>query len=410
MIRLLYVVWWESAARNPLLERQVIDLMARLSEREGMEVHLLLADAFRKVRLRDRVRGEATATDLEALRARAPGVRIHCRETWIAPRARRFYASGWVRRHIATGQGGWLRRLCGRHRIDVVHARSYPAAWAVHRSGVEVPWVFDTRGHYPEEGVLAGALDAGGTDFLAWKSMERELLGGCAAAVHVTEAFGRAMDAIRPHRRVVVPTSVDPGPFRDAVSGERRGLVYLGALSPSGWHSPAALAALWLSARDALGLERLLVVSRADPVSLRTQLGAAGVESEVLEIRATDAAEETAALLASARFAALPYRLDAGPEHELVARTMLASKTGEYLAAGLPVLCNQRIGGAGELIREAGAGLLYGPDTDWEVEGGALVARYEEARAAARAASDGFDVGRHAETFAELYRSLVSGA
>lgn len=395
--KVVYLTWWEADHPNPIIQRQVGGLLRELSQCDDLELHLVHAAAFWKARLRGR-----DLSHLDRLAESLPRVRQQLRNTPLFPRAAQHYATGWVRQHLTTGHTRFLERIAGD--ADVVHCRSYPAAWvalqARKRHELDYRIFFDTRGHYPEEGVITGSYAEDSDDFRAWKAMEFELFRDCDVVVNLSEAFSAFVEqTCAEARTATIPSSTPLAAFREAAqktpSSERHGLVFLGGLSTNGWHSPEALQWLYLAIRDQLERPRLRIITHADHAAVRAAMPAIA-ESE-LELRTTDTLEQTATLLAEARYAALPYNLKSSPVHDLTAHTMTPSKVGEYLAAGLPVLCNARINGPRRLIEQTGAGQIY-------TQGEAFTLAPPAAAEAIQSAAEHFSVRRHAQMYAALYR------
>jgi hypothetical protein len=90
----------------------------------------------------------------------------------------------------------------------------------------------------------------------------------------------------------------------------------------------------------------------------------------------------------------------------------LPVKLPEYLAAGLPVICDEYIGGAARLIREHGVGLLLSDDWSRNAEAlAALEASYDQVSRRCRVVARRlFDVEAQARRCARLYEDAVRHA
>lgn len=408
-MRVLYIVWWEGALENPLIHRQVGQLVRELHALEGVEMQLLIADAFWKVRLRDKMRGTQTALDLERLRRELPGVNIHIRHTPVFPRASRWHTSGWVLKALAFGHRRWLRRLCRREDIDLLHCRSYPATIMAQRAETGLPVLMDTRGNYPEEGVVTGSFADGSPEYQAWKRLESELYANAAGIVSVTQmASAYIRDSGVETPTFSVPTSTDLAPFANLTEGPRRGLVYIGAMGLQSLINAQSLLDLYTGMRPHLPEPRLRIITRSNHEVLRAFFAAADIHEPELELTTAYSPAESARLLHEGLFAALPFSLppDAGPSRTLIGRHILAVKTGEYHAAGLPILVSEEIGGASEVVRAHGSGVVVGASTDWADTMANLLENYDSYRAAALAGADFFNVSKHAASYRDIYRQL----
>ena len=108
-------------------------------------------------------------------------------------------------------------------------------------------------------------------------------------------------------------------------------------------------------------------------------------------------------------FGILPYR-ESGTHYEsIVGHTMLATKTAEYLTAGLPMIVNKTCGGAASLIEKYNLGIAYDPNTfeGLSMEKITGFNTPEEQEQISDVASKLFDYQYHARQYAELYKELL---
>jgi glycosyltransferase involved in cell wall biosynthesis len=61
-------------------------------------------------------------------------------------------------------------------------------------------------------------------------------------------------------------------------------------------------------------------------------------------------------------FGLMAYFLPTNSNEELLGKMVLAVKTAEYLAAGLPMICNGYCGGAARIIQDNKLGIVYFPE------------------------------------------------
>lgn len=418
---ILYLVWWEGATRNPLIERQVIRLLNKI---KGLaperEVHLLLAGAFAKARLRDRLRPkDPTAVDLNSLRAVLQGVHLHTRETVIAPRSKFFYAQGPVQRLLALGHRRWLRHFAAEHGIGVVHCRSYPAMWAATQAFPEsvgegdVRLLFDTRGVYPEEGVVTGCFGEDSIAFARWKERERIMCERADAIVNVSTTFTEHILGIAPGtRNETIFTSTDLEAFQGAdaptAKADPHRLVYLGGISADGWHTPESLAWLYGQYREAFAdhTPRLRIITRSPHDALRVDFEERGIPGDELEFLRTNSLVETVAALRDCRYGALPLRSVRSESEAVLAKTLLGSKSGEYLASGLPILCNHLAGGVARLVGDQHLGVVYTHGESITAALRDLDMRRSAVRSDCRNAAASFDINEHARRYLALYDEI----
>ncbi len=439
MANVLYMVWWEGLRKNGILDNQVYRLLETITSESNHRVSLLSGGAFWRGRLLGRLqswfpswsvlsgRGR-TFENTAALRERLTnhGVDVIFRQTAACPDS--VYLPGWSLLLLSCSNLWFLHDLTRRLSIDIVHCRSYYPAWLAVLSrllfGDRYRIILDTRGLLPDEGVATGRFRADGFSYRLWKQVEAVLMRRADRVVNVSETFSDCLAKQYPSASLqTIYAAVDLRAFEQALSGRdgavtagpfrasaERVLVYLGSISESGWHSVAYLARLFHSFQGRFNDAVLLVITAASGHdALRVALAACGVDPARLRFCSASSIEEVASLLCQATYAALPFREIRNESDRRVGMTMISSKMEEYLAAGIPVLCNQNIGGAARLVREHGVGYavdLDGGDTNsvtW-ADPDADPAWRHRCRIAARR----FALPLIAARYTDLYRELSS--
>lgn len=239
-----------------------------------------------------------------------------------------------------------------RHRVRLVHARSYVAAlagWCLRRlTGARL--LFDMRGLWADERVDGGLWPAGGRNWRMTKRVERLLLSGSDHIVTLTHASlpvlaGLGAPAQTP--TTVIPTCTDLTRF---TPGQRNGnagftLGYLGSIGTRYVFEEAL--ECFVELRRQCGDARLLVVNRENPAVIHVLAERAGIPRDAIEVIAADYAD-VPALLA---------RMDAGVALYRPAVSAVAcapTKLGEYLGCAIPCLGND-IGDMAGILRNGGA-------------------------------------------------------
>src|SRR5215469_2001417 len=261
--------------------------------------------------------------------------------------------------------------LVAKHRIGVIHARGHvPAAIALLARMLGLAnLIFDIRGFMPEEYLDAGVWPAGGLLYRITKVVERRLLAGSDAFVvlthrareilfpgcSTTDSMGRPLE--------VIPCCVDMDRFGEATSGSRnsvreklnvsgrRVLTYVGALG--GWYLSAEMADFIALAheRDPTAFALVLTQSGANAESFRKRLGQLGLSPGDYWV-GTVSPNEVPDYLSAADFAFCFIK----PGYSKLSSS--PTKIGEFLACGLPVLCNVGIGDTDELLATNRVGVL----------------------------------------------------
>lgn len=256
-----------------------------------------------------------------------------------------------------------------RRPASLIIARSYPAALlaSLAKRHLGVPFMFDMRGLYPEECVNAGAFSADSVGYRFWKRRERQLIEDAEVCLAVSEPFAEHVSSISPGARVsLIPCCVDadevgfdPG-LRRSVK-EKHGLLgrfVLLHLGSFGTRGDRGLVAKYLKRFRRILPDALLVA-------------ATGTPAFVPEMRAAFTGEG----LSESDFRIIhprPGRLDEvralGDAGLILERRVanthacLSVKLGEYLAAGLPVVCTPHVEGAARLVGRYNCGMVVDPD------------------------------------------------
>jgi glycosyltransferase involved in cell wall biosynthesis len=261
------------------------------------------------------------------------------------------------------------------YRADLVIARSYPASSLARlaKKYLGIPYVFDLRGMYPEESVNAGIFAAGSPDHRFWKKQERSLISQAALNIVVSEPFAEHLQTIDPNAiSPVIPCCVDPQKIQyDQASRETlkikhelKGRFVLLHLGSFGTKDDRKLAARYLLRFKKVKPEAVLVIVSGTPAfgpEIKKALQSAGLAEDDYRIF-HPAPREASGLLVLG---------DAGLILETPrpnTKVCLSVKLGEYLAAGLPVICTPFVEGAARLVRQYDCGLVVDPDGDEPLE------------------------------------------
>ncbi len=347
--RVLYISY--DGVLEPLGESQVVAYLERLTN--CADITLL---SFEKPEdLSDRPR-------MNVMRERLARVGI----TWTPRRYHKRPAVLSTVRDIAAGclvARGWAREQGGG--VGIVHARGYvPAVVALYaRRTHGSRFLFDMRGFWVDEKVEAGRWPAGGLLYRAGKWCERRFFANADAIVSLTAAGVREFPSLGRVRDgapiAVIPTCADLDRFApgDADPARRRALGLDDAFvagcvgTLSNWYLREQTLAYLAALSRRLPRMKALIVTREDHDRLRADAGRAGLPADRL-------------VLARAGFDEMPAMIrlmDVGVFFIRACfskRASAATKLAEFLGCGVPVVINDRIGDSGDLVRQAGAGIV----------------------------------------------------
>jgi len=398
--RTLYLCYF--GLQEPLVQTQVLPYLRELVA-GGIEVFLLTFEPPAA----DRWKPDELAATRERLAAE--GIRwfhlpYHKRPTVPA-----------TAYDIAQG-ARFAARLARRHKIDVLHARAHiPLAMALlARRLAKFRLVFDIRGLMAEEYADAGVWTENSAPFRAVKRLER---AGIRKADQLVVLTGRMRDwlterGLKEAERIeVIPCCVDFSRFDESVAIENEGsaaarfeVVYAGSVT--GLYLLEEMARFFLQIRARRAGAFLRIMTQSSSEEARARLLSVGLRAEDFWVGAV-APSEVPALLRGARLG-LSFRK---PTFSQMAAS--PTKVPEYLAAGLPVVCNAGIGDTDELLRDERVGVVVEALTDEGLAEAAAqaLALTDEAAIAARcvqAARKHFDLSKVGGTrYRNLYRRLA---
>lgn len=381
---------------EPLGQSQVVAYLERLAG--ARPIHLL---SFEKPE------DWAQREGREALVARmaAAGIYWHPRRYHKRPSA---VATSW---DIGIGllSGLWLVL---RHRIGIVHARSYvPAVMAlVLKRLTGVKFVFDMRGFWADERVDGGLWPREGRMYRVAKWFERRFLLGADHVVSLTHAAVTEMQRFdylqgRMPPLTVIPTCADLSrfvPLEGRRDPQRFTLGYVG--SAGTWYLFDATVAAFRALQQLRPEARLLIVNRNEHSLIRDKLQAGGVDPATVELLKADPAAIPGLM---ARMDATVFFIKPVFSKQASAPT----KLGEFLGCGIPCLANTGVGDMATILRQDRVGIAVEAMDSASLQQGVadLLALCEEPDIRARCVASAerhFSLNEGVSRYQSVYRSL----
>ena len=383
---------------EPLGQSQVIAYLERLAGERC--IHLL---SFEKPEdWADPDRRERAGS-----RLRAAGIHWHPRRYHKRPSV------------LATAWDIGIGTLCAlwlvlRHRLRIVHARSYVAAvtaLAVRRL-TGATFVFDMRGFWADERVDGGLWPRQGRMYRLAKWFERRFLLDADHVVSLTHAAAREIEQFdyllgNVPPITVIPTCADLERF-SPVAAPREGFV-LGYVGSAGtWYLFDAAVACFAQLLKLRPEARWLIVNRKEHGYIRERLLAGGVPLDAVELREADHRDMPAQM---ARMHAGMFFIKPVFSKQASAPTKLA----EFLGCGIPCLANTGVGDMAQILDEERVGVAIDRfDADALMTGlQRLLSLLEEPGIQQRcvtAAQKHFSLEQGVAQYAGIYRSLEQAA
>lgn len=255
---------------------------------------------------------------------------------------------------VGVAVGAWL---VVRHRIGIVHARSYVASLVALalKKLLRLRYLFDMRGFWADERVDGGIWPREGRLYRIAKWFERRFLLEADYVVSLTKAAVRIMESFpylagQMPRVAVIPTCADLDRFRPGEA--REGPFVLGYVGSAGtWYEFDAAVACFSALLRVRPDARFLIINRNEHEYIRDRLAAGGVPPGRVELRAARHGEVPG----------LIARMDAGvffyrPSFSRAA--CAPTKLGEFLGCGVPCLANAGVGDTAEILEGGQVGIV----------------------------------------------------
>ena len=298
---------------------------------------------------------------------------------------------------------------------DIVHCRSYHAAWAAlsvrKKYGLNFKIIFDGRGLWPEEVALKRNWCENSADYQFLKSIEKTLLLECDVSVSVSDTMHQHYLDLGAKNDQCIYLSADTEQLKVSIDQlEPSATVrfcYVGALSEDTWHQPKGLVDLYRRLRTLYPKTQLTIVTTSNHDQLKIQFSE--FPQEELVYSSTKTRVELKNILSVQDISLMTYFTPRNEKQKLLGKTVLAVKTAEYCVAGLPMICNTYCGGAAKLIDDNGLGLTYCPEKVDSLNSEDLLPYLNsEARKKCQAfALTNFDYAVNAGKYIELYKFVI---
>jgi len=257
---------------------------------------------------------------------------------------------------VGIASGLWLVL---RHRIGIVHARSYvPAVMALAlKRPTGAKFVFDMRGFWADERVDGGLWPRDGRMYRVAKWFERRFLLGSDHVVSLTHAAVGEMQRFdylqgRMPPVTVIPTCADLARFRPRPrplgAGDAFTLGYVG--SAGTWYLFDAVVACFARLRQLRPDSRLRVVNRHEHDYIRQRLAAGGADLDAVDLLSAghDQVPEEMARMDAGIFFIKPV---------FSKQASAPTKLGEFLGCGIPCLSNTGVGDMAQVLEGENVGV-----------------------------------------------------
>lgn len=360
-MNILYLTFGETPSKTGVYQSQVLDLISSFENQTEHSLTLcsfvpLVNSGFVKMRTKY----------FEEIRRIKGDLKNKYTIHWMLAPQNLIYSSGWLFYffHLFT-----LKRLCKLievNDIDIIHCRSYHAAYAAvkvrAKFGLKVKIIFDPRGNFPEEICIKKGLDVKSKGYRFYKKIEENILSNVDSIVCLSKPMQKYFNSIIPGKCELIYANARlpsrPVGKPNLVSdNEVKRLCYVGAIPESGWHKSTSLCDLYMAFRKSFPSTELVFITRTNKKDI-LKFFPEDIHLELV-FYSVNSSEEVYDILSGMDFGALPFCKPSSEPERLVGDTMVGTKTLEYIACDIPVLANSLCGGASDIINEYNLGIVY---------------------------------------------------
>lgn len=355
MKSILYVTLIEDPINNGILNSQVISILKGVVE-EGYRVTLLSAPS-------KKLFGKHSTEVVEEYKQKlsGSGIKFYCSPVPVLANASiRFYLIPWLILFALPP----VLFVALKQKAEVIHCRSYPASLIgmLVKMLTGKKFIFDMRGVYPEEGeFLFPNWHKNSLNYKTWKLIEKCMLLTADHIVVVSDRFKQHVLSEYPNHATaikekisiimcgVAPENIVSSDVPKTAPHDPIRLVYSGTLD--GWTTPELLAKTYRQILEHNTQHNFVlnIYTTSNQESIHKALLAESIDSIKYFIQRLKS-DEVASMLRENDIGILVR------EKSIVNEVSFPVKLGEYLAAGLPVVINSALVGAGEFVQQHGVG------------------------------------------------------
>jgi len=424
-INVLYLTWGEQISSSGIIGNQVFGQVKTITSfAKDVTIQIMTGiPLYSRAYLHDKYQllGNHDELSNELI---ANGINLNIRYIRILPRW--FYSKFHITPFYYLNHMHYFRDFVRKNNIDIVHCRSYHATNLALKVKTKYDMrfkiIFDTRGLFPEEAVFRGDFNENSFSYKVWKRTEKRMLDESDAIVNVSDTFTQHISNITNNPNIfTIYTSVNMDIFSKnkntrqnirhqlGISNDEKVLVYSGFIGKQGWHQISSLVRVFKEFQNVFRNTRLLVVTLVDHSPLRLQLERELGNDSFLLVKG-NTPRQTSEYLQAADYSCLPYKTVKDHIEAIVSKTVVASKTGEYFAVGLPLIVNNAVGAATHLVERYGVGCTYPVGREDEIRNAIveLDNNYETVSDnCVEVARNYFSSEKNAKAYIDIYHQLI---
>jgi glycosyltransferase involved in cell wall biosynthesis len=302
--------------------------------------------------------------------------------------------------------------LVWRHRIKVIHARSYPPALIalLLKKFFGIKFIFDMRGFWADERVDGNIWKKDSSVFKITKSLEKSFI---INADHIISLTYKAIDEIYKFPYVVpaslnisvISTCVDLEKFSLKQTNQTASNFTLGYLGTVGtWYLFQETVQAFKILLNIQPNSKILIVNKSEHKYIQESLESLNIPISSIEIIAANHDE----------IPALIQRMDAAVfflKPLFSKHASAPTKLGEFLASGIPCLTNEGVGDMSNILRSNGVGKIIDEFSERSIREGIMglieLTQQKDIMARCRKAAElNFSLSDGINSYSKIYKSL----
>lgn len=251
--------------------------------------------------------------------------------------------------------------LVMRHRIKIVHARSYVSSVIalLLKKILGVKYIFDMRGFWADERIDGGIWPKGSRLYRVAKWFEKKFLLNADVVVSLTHTAVQDMRSFSymqgvEQKFVVIPTCVNLRLFHPAVTTIKQNadefvLGYVGSVGT--WYLFDEALRTFVTLLKLKPQARLLIINRNEHDFIRERMAALGVDAAKVELKSAAHREVVQAI----------HQMDACVfyiKQAFSKRASAPTKFGELLGCGVPCISNSGVGDTESILEGENVGVV----------------------------------------------------
>lgn len=298
---------------------------------------------------------------------------------------------------------------------DIVHCRSYHAAWAAlkirERYSLNFKVVFDARGIWPEEISLKKGYSLNDKNYAFLKEIERYILDNCDVTVSVSDTMAEHFELLGAKKVETVYLSSNAfsagnHSVRKNAASTSLTFCYVGALASNTWHRPKELKKLYDKLLSISPESKLIIVTTSNHQDIYQCFS----HYSNVTVTSVKSIVELQQIFSNVDFGLMSYFTPETVIEHLLSKMVMAVKVAEYLCYGLPVIVNRYCGGASKVIEMNKFGITYDPNdfNDISIESLEVYANDYKSSVQSERAATLFSYETNAVKYLNLYQSIIS--